>query len=151
MKTYLTLAVLLMGCGHDFEYVTQARCLTFYSPNYLNQAVVEANVELAMAILVPVVGNDFCSEFDGVPVRILKQREWMSSENKMSAGNYDLFKGIVDNDRMDSLVHELLHAWETTHFRDSSSHAGWNTNGYEAMSKDYFHRRNPAIWRTVKP
>ncbi len=81
--------------------------------------------------------RDYCDSLSHLTVTVYPE-EWQNPCGDPEArGCYDLFRGVSLNQSTKSLAHEVLHHWETIHFRDSSDHQGWKTLGYGAIDRAY--------------
>lgn len=108
-------------------------------------AIAAAREELDAHGLVP--KEDFCDTYRNVTVHIRKEDSWESTvwtplphteliNGRYAAGHIELSLS------MGSLVHELLHHWDTIHFGFGTlNHTGWCDNGYYNAS-DEFSRRS---------
>ena len=119
----------LVGCdgtGPNRYYVD---CLVIDSDVELSPEVVAHNIQVAKESMEDIVPN-FCEVFGGTRIEIRK--------GFADVGYYDIFQGVVLDERMWSLPHELLHAWDTSHLAiGTRGHHGWETNGYYAAVSKY--------------
>ncbi len=150
----LALALLTQGCAlpEDAHRLENTDCLdNIWSEIPVNEFFVAYNVGRAREALdrqgiVP--ADEFCPAFRHQRVLIRDEHLWDcgrgSPEGVCLIGQYDWFYGITVNDDSDSLVHELLHAWDWGHMGlTTGMHDGWIDNGYFRASAWYQRVRIP--------
>jgi hypothetical protein len=142
----LTAALLLSACGSGVEEFQTARysadCMTeIYSQIPLRQSSLEFDVVAAKTLLIESKKirdeKEFCAIFGKMRLTITRaywvdvpastddttKPEWCHD------GFYNSFYGITDNRRLNSLLHEMLHALDGWANIGSDSHCGWDRNG----------------------
>lgn len=149
MKKIAILALFLMGCGDPEVYPGlrdlspkplieyKADCLTVYSQFEANPTVIRDNVLLAREMMTPIVG-DFCGRFSNTYIVMVDKYAWKAEDGSDVIGSYTTLEGMRLDHYMLSLTHELFHVMDAQDFRvDSTFHAGWDTNGRNALNDQY--------------
>lgn len=140
MKTLLLAAVVLVGCGGEAPFTVDVLCYRFHSALPLDGEVVKEAAELADKMMYERLDINFCGSIV-VDVVVV---ESITVAGAPKSGLCIPAFGIYVLRDLDSLLHELLHAWDFHHAALGSAwHEGWKTNGYE-VTANMFKRR--AVW-----
>lgn len=142
MKTLILILLALTGCGLptakfcDTEGVVGT--IGFEDPDG-NCEIALKNVKVARHVLIEkgllADKDQFAKEMGAVNI-------WVAAGDDLSDGNDGNYDGIANRIQLERhekyLVHELLHRFQVNRLDTTSpKHAGWDTNGYDAMQAFY--------------
>lgn len=131
MQAALVVAALCVGCGlPEARYRYESGCLRdVRSEVALDQAVLDANVELARATLEAhqvLLGEEFCSLFAEIPVYLYADDAGVCAGGEC-VGRFTMVRGIELQRDGRGLFHEMLHAIDSSRLTVGSAwHGGWD-------------------------
>lgn len=151
----LAFITFLAACGGEPEpkythTIVTDEGFTVHTEGPMNTTRIMSNLKLARELLVPAViptVSEFFDAFKDIPIYIRRASTWNCKKVDegtwaCSSGNYDATFGISLGGNMDGLLHEFLHAWETSGFVvNTLAHPDWESKGYYQLDAEFVARR----------
>lgn len=139
MRSFLVLAVVLVGCGRPAS-VCAVGGAEVESDADIDCGLASENWRTAREVLIGrgiVPAEAFDRAYGALRVRVRPERAW-SYWGKRVIGTYEPPSSVEVNFRMESLAHEMLHHWQVLNgVTNSADHPGWSSNGYDLASGLY--------------
>jgi hypothetical protein len=139
----LVFALCATACGPDGLAVAECAAGPFevFSEGVVDCALVSDSVTFVQKALNGegvVRAEDFDREVAGIAITVRLTEEWISTRGNAVTGEFSIFTGVQVGPSMEALAHELLHAYDTRHWKfDTISHHDWDGRGYTMADRRF--------------